>query len=180
MGPSSRLAIEQNSGPNPNTAITAALYVFGRDLRLDDHRGLAAAATLGTIVPGYIEDPGDRARALNPRRAAYREAALGSLAAELAARGARLCIRRGPRAAVLVRLARELEVRTVVWSAGYGARALARDRGLQAALEEAGLAVRIVHDAPAVSPEQIVAARAEDPGGYRSFAAFASAWEAQP
>ncbi|MGH7729076.1 MAG: FAD-binding domain-containing protein, partial [Vulcanimicrobiaceae bacterium] len=45
---------------------------------------------------------------------------------------------------------------------------------------EAGFAVRIVHDAPAVSPEQIVAARAEDPGGYRSFAAFASAWEAQP
>jgi deoxyribodipyrimidine photo-lyase len=79
-----------------------------------------------------------------------------------------------------MRLARECGARAVTWSAAYDAAALERQRALQAALEEAGLRATIVHDAPAVSPDETAAARPQDGGiGYRAFVPFFAAWEKQ-
>jgi len=62
----------------------------------------------------------------------------------------------------------------------YDGAGLERQRSLQAALEEAGLRATIVHDAPAVPPDDTAAARRDDGGlGYRAFAPFFAAWEPQ-
>jgi deoxyribodipyrimidine photo-lyase len=127
-----------------------------------------------------LEPDRERRLSRNPRRAAYYCGAVSSLAAELAARGARLIVRRGPAAKVATRLARELEARTVCWSASYDAAAIDADRGLQAALEEAGIRVAIVHDGPAVPPEETAAARSDGDGsGYRALAPYVAAWRSR-
>jgi len=78
-------------------------------------------------------------------------------------------------------LARDAGAEAVTWSARYGAAAQIEGRALQSALEEAGLRATIVHDAPAVPPEETAAARTTGGGrGYRSLAAYISAWAEQP
>jgi deoxyribodipyrimidine photo-lyase len=80
-----------------------------------------------------------------------------------------------------LRLARECDAESVVLAFAYDAATLARQRALQSALEEAGLRATLVHDAPAVSPEETAAARSDGAGrGYRSFAPYFTAWSAQP
>jgi len=142
---------------------------------------LAEAARFGDVVPALVLEPAAVKRlSRNPRRAAYFCGAVANLARELEARGTRLVCRRGAAAASVLRLARECAARAVTWSAAYDAAALERQRSLQAALEEAGLRATIVHDAPAVPPDETAAARRDDGGlGYRAFAPFFAAWEPQ-
>jgi deoxyribodipyrimidine photo-lyase len=126
-----------------------------------------------------ILDPATRERiARSPRRAIFFCGAVAALAESLAARGARLVVRRGPAVATLKRLARQVRAETVVWSSAYDAAGLDAQRRLQTALEEGGLRAHGVHDAPAVPPEETAAARSDGEGtGYRSFRAFIEAWE---
>jgi deoxyribodipyrimidine photo-lyase len=65
---------------------------------------------------------------------------------------------------------------TVVWGAAYDADGKRADRDLQSALEERGLRAIIVHDAPLVAPEETTTGRSQGEVGYRSFAAYLSAW----
>jgi deoxyribodipyrimidine photo-lyase len=89
--------------------------------------------------------------------------------------------RRGPVVATAVRLARESGAQSVFCSFAYDAATLSRQRALQSALEEEGLRATLVHDAPAVSPEDTAAVRSEGGGsGYRSFAPYFAAWSSQP
>ncbi len=113
----------------------------------------------------------------SPRRAAHYAAAVGSLARDIAARGSSLIVRRGALAPTVRRLARGLGVEAVLWSSAYDAATVARQRTLQAALEEMGLRAGAVHDSPAVSPEETAAVRTADGGrGYRSFVPYLRAW----
>ncbi len=155
-----------------------SLYLFRRDFRLGDHAGLAEASRFGDVVPALLLDPAlERRLERNPRRAAYFCGAVSSLREALRARGTALVVRRGSLSGTVLRLARESHAETVVWSAAYDGATMERDRALQAALEEAGLRVSIVHDAPAVPPDDTAAARASDDGsGYRAFAPYAAAW----
>jgi deoxyribodipyrimidine photo-lyase len=159
-----------------------SLFVFDRDLRLEDHAGLVEAARHGRVVPMLALDPRSLVQlARNPRRAAYFCAAVQSLARDLEARGARLICRRGNVSATVRALAREVGAQAVTWSATYGAAAQLAGRGLQSALEEAGLRATIVHDAPAVAPDETAAARSSEGGtGYRSLRAYVAAWTALP
>jgi deoxyribodipyrimidine photo-lyase len=129
-----------------------------------------------------VLDPAELAAlARNPRRAAYYCGALASLARDLEAAGSRLICRRGERAGAVLALAREADVDAVTWSAGYDARSQAQGRAVQSTLEEAGLRATIVHDAPAVAPDETAAARSSDGGrGYRSLSAYLAAWAVQP
>jgi len=69
----------------------------------------------------------------------------------------------------------------VAWTIAYDAGTLDVQRSLQTALEEAGIGVLAVHDAPAVAPEETAAARTTDEGGgYRARAAYLAAWATQP
>lgn len=157
------------------------IYRFTRDLRLGDHGGLAAAAKLGEIVPVLTVDAQLVARLrASPRRATFFCNAVGALALALAERGSALIVRRGPAFRTLRQLALATGARGVAWSAAYDGRGIAADRGLQSSLEEAQLRASIVHDAPAISPEETSAARPSAGTGYRAFTPYFDVWSALP
>lgn len=157
------------------------VYRFTKDLRLDDHAGLAAAAARGAVIPLLVICSSTSARLRrSPRRAAYFCAAVAALDAELRERGSALVVRRGEPADAIVSVARAAQASGVAWSAGYDGAAIERDRALQMQLEEQGLAALIVHDAPAVPPDETAAARSGSGVGYRAFAPYFDAWCAAP
>jgi deoxyribodipyrimidine photo-lyase len=82
--------------------VEVAIFLFGRDLRLADNPALHAAAARGPLIPVFIWDP--HADDPWPPGAASRwwlHHSLRSLQSDLATRGSRLILRRGPRARVL-------------------------------------------------------------------------------
>jgi deoxyribodipyrimidine photo-lyase len=145
-------------------------------LRVDDHLGLAQAAQLGEVVPVLVLDPGRSARLrASPRRAAFYCAAVAALDAAIRARGGRLIVRRGSTAATLRSLARGIGAETVAWTVRYDAKEIRADRDVQAALEESGIRVLAVHDAPVVPPEDLALAhRSGD--GWRAFVPYFERW----
>ncbi|MGH7662080.1 MAG: cryptochrome/photolyase family protein [Vulcanimicrobiaceae bacterium] len=146
---------------------------FTRDLRLDDHAGLAAAGGASEVVPVVVIDPATTGHLRrSPRRAAYYCGALAALQRAIAARGGRLIVRRGRTAATLRAVARAAGATVVVWSASHDAQGVRSDRDVQAALEESGLRVAVVHDATVVSPEETSTERR----GYRAFAPYLERW----
>ncbi|HTU81347.1 MAG TPA: deoxyribodipyrimidine photo-lyase [Candidatus Acidoferrales bacterium] len=154
------------------------IYRFTRDLRLDDHAGLAAAAARGTVLPVLTIDRSVETRlARSPRRAAFFCAAVGALDAELRELGSALIVRRGPPGRSLKKIARAYGASGVAWSAAYDGTTMREDARLQSELEEAGLAAIAAHDAPAVPPEETAAARSVAGLGYRAFAPFYEVWQ---
>lgn len=154
-----------------------AVFRFARDLRLEDHAGLAEAAAHGHIIPVLVLDSALGARlGASPRRAAWYCAAVASLDDALRQRGSRLLVRRGEPSQTLRDVARECAADAVIWSAGYDASALRDDRELQSFLEEAGVRAFAVHDAPAIAPEETSAARPSAGNGYRSFVPYYERW----
>lgn len=153
------------------------IYRFVRDLRLEDHAGLEAAAARGPILPLLVIDRALEARlARSARRAAYFCEAVRWLERELRDRGAQLVVRRGPPGATIKRIAVAVGAGGAAWSASYDEAGAREDRRLQSELEEAGLEAPVVHDAPSIAPEEIAGARSIAGIGYRAFAPFAQAW----
>jgi deoxyribodipyrimidine photo-lyase len=145
-------------------------------LRVEDHLGLAEAARYGEVVPVLVLDPVRTARLrTSPRRAAYFCAAVAALDAAIRARGGRLIVRRGGTAATLRSLARGIGAETVAWSVRYDGKDIHADRDVQGALEESGLRVLAVHDAPVVSPEDPAIAH-RDGDGWRAFVPYFERW----
>lgn len=157
------------------------IYRFTNDLRLDDHAGLAAAAARGPIFPLLVIDEATTMRLKrSPRRAGFFCESVRGLDAELHERGSRLCVRRGDPASVISSVAREIDATGAAWSAGYDGPAIERDRALQSHLEESGIGADVVHDAPAVAPEESAAARTGDGPGYRAFGPYFEVWSQLP
>ncbi len=153
------------------------VYRFTRDLRVEDHAGLAQAASIGEIVPVLVIDRLMEARlSRSPRRAAFFCAAVASLDEALRARGTRLLVRRGSVSRTLKNLARACGASAVAWSAAYDGASARHNERLQSQLEEAGLRAIIVHDASAVAPEETDAVRASGGAGYRAFAPYFDVW----
>jgi deoxyribodipyrimidine photo-lyase len=146
-------------------------------LRTTDHAGLAEAARTGDVVPVLIIDPARVARLrASPRRAAFYCAAVAALDASIRAAGARLIVRRGATAATLRSLARGLGASTVAWSIRYDATEIRADREVQSALEESGIRVLAVHDAPVIPPEDTALAHRSGEG-WRSFVPYFERWQ---
>ena len=145
-------------------------------MRVEDHLGLAEAARYGEVVPVLVLDPVRSARLrASPRRAAYYCAAVAALDAAIRARGGRLIVRRGGTAATLRSLARGIGAETVAWTVRYDAKEIRADRDVQSALEESGIRVLAVHDAPVVPPEDLALAhRSGD--GWRAFVPYFERW----
>jgi deoxyribodipyrimidine photo-lyase len=161
---------------NAARTVARAVFAFSRDLRLGDHAGLAAAARHGDVVPVHVIDPVAAARLRrSPRRAAYYCAAVAALDAALRERGTRLIVRRGNPGSVLRALARAVGAGVVVWTCGYDAKSVRRDRDVQSSLEEAGLRAVPVHDAPAIPPEESAAGHHRG-DGYRAFVPYHAQW----
>lgn len=153
------------------------IYRFTRDLRLSDHASLASAAALGEVLPVLIVDRALESRmATSPRRAAAYCSALLSLDRSLRERGSRLIVRRGTAGAAIKQLARGCSAQAVAWSASFDRRGMQADQRLQSDVEEAGLRAIIVHDAPAIPPEDTTAARPSAGEGYRSFVPYHELW----
>ncbi|MHB8463083.1 MAG: FAD-binding domain-containing protein, partial [Vulcanimicrobiaceae bacterium] len=154
--------------------MSAVLFRYTNDLRIDAHRGVQSAAELGPVLPVFVIDRAlELAFAQSPRRAGFILRALDALGSDFESIGRRLIIRRGASGASLKRLARAVDAHTVAWSARYDPAAQLADARLQAELEEAGLRVCIVHDGPVVAPEGLPGPSGS---GYRSFAAYLPAW----
>ncbi|MBV9278291.1 MAG: deoxyribodipyrimidine photo-lyase [Candidatus Eremiobacteraeota bacterium] len=157
----------------------SVVFRFTRDLRLEDHAGLAEAARHGAILPVLIVDPLLQARVgRSPRRAAFFVRAVAALDAALREQGSALIVRRGRLKEALLALVDELRPGAVVWSASYDAVAMAEESDVRAALEERGVIAPIVHDAPAVPPEETAAAKLGRGEGYRALGPYIEAWRA--
>lgn len=153
------------------------LYRFTRDLRLDDHAGLAVAAAEGEVLPVLVVDRSVEARlARSPRRAAFYCAAVAALDAALRERGSRLIVRRGNAGPLLRSLARACGAAGVAWGASYDGAGGHADSRLRSELEEAGLRALLVHDSPAIPPEETADARGAEGGGYRAFVPYLANW----
>ena len=156
------------------------VYCFSVDLRLDDHAGIAAAAAYGEVLPALVIDEvlAGRLRA-SPRRAAYFCGAVRALADELQERGSGLIVRRGDREQCLRDIVAETNAAGAAWSASYDAEGIAADSRAAEGLEVRGYIASIVHDAPAIAPEEIDGARGGS-AGYRAFAPYLERWSALP
>lgn len=118
-----------------------AIVWFRRDLRVHDHPGLAhALERYRRVVPLFVLD--DRilnGRWRSPNRRWFLAGALGSLADELARRGATLELRRGEPTAIVPDLASELGAGAIVVSRDYTPYGRRRDAEIRAAVERRGI-----------------------------------------
>lgn len=111
---------------------------FRRDLRLDDHPMLAAAAASGRpLIPVFILDPETKGQGA----AALWRLGLGvaSFAGTLERIGSRLILRRGPALEVLNALIAETGAGAVHWTRAYDPPSRARDTAVKAALRARGV-----------------------------------------
>ena len=153
------------------------IYRFSHDLRIEDHAGLVQAATHGDVLPVLVIDRALEARlARSPRRAAFYCASVAALDDALRERGTRLLVRRGAAGATLKNIARASGATGVAWSLRYDGAGVAADARLQSELEEVGLRAIVVHDAPAIPPDDTAAARPSGRDGYRAFAPYYDVW----
>lgn len=124
------------------TDTATTIVWFRQDLRLADNPALSAAAKAGTVVPLYIldhETPGKWQ--LGGASRWWLHESLEALAASLEKLGSKLILRRGHPAKILDDVIRETKATAVVWNRQYEPFAIARDKGIKAALEQRGIEV---------------------------------------
>jgi len=119
------------------------LLWFRLDLRLRDNPALRAAAATGApVIPVYIWAPEEEEPW--PPGAASRwwlHQSLSSLQANLAARGSRLILRRGPTLQTLQLLVAETGAASVFWNRRYEPAVIARDTTINPSLRDQGIRV---------------------------------------
>lgn len=157
----------------PDTAPPVICW-FRRDLRLDDNPAFAAAAATGQpVVPLFILDDGPEApRAPGGASRWWLHHALAALAADLAALGARLVLRRGPAAKVLDDVIAETGAREVHWNRLYDGASVARDGAIKAALKYRGVAAESHNGALLYEPWEV---RTKAGGWFKVYTRF---WQA--
>jgi deoxyribodipyrimidine photo-lyase len=151
--------------------VRPALLWFRRDLRLDDHAGLALAAAEGRpAVPVFIRDMSVTTLAAAPL---FRLGlALETFGAELAGQGMRLTLRSGEALAVLSDLIAETGADLVIWQRRYDPAGMATDSAVKAALKERGIRVESVPGFLLREPWEVQTAEA------RPFKVFTPFWRA--
>ncbi|GAB4362038.1 MAG: deoxyribodipyrimidine photo-lyase [Methylohalobius crimeensis] len=148
-----------------------ALVWFRRDLRLADNPALhAALADYRTVLPIYIHAPEEEAPwAPGSASRWWLHESLEALDASLRQKGSRLILRRGPSRRTLPALCRETGAKTVFWNRLIEPAARKRDRTVETALREAGIAVEEKESALLYPPETTAK---EDGTPYRVFTPF--------
>ncbi len=137
-------------------AAAPTLLWFRRDLRLRDNEALAAGVARGRgIVPVFILDPEEAARRCGKASGWWLHGSLAALAAELAARGSRLVLRRGDNLAELRALIAETGAGAVYWNRSFEPAGEAAEARVRAALGADGIEVvagegRLLFDPAAV------------------------------
>ncbi len=145
---------------------------FRRDLRLDDHPALAAAAAEGDVVPVFVVDPAFEGAGA-PRRA-YLHDCLVSLDRSIRdGGGSGLVIRTGSPVDVIGTVASEVDASAVFVSRDYGPYGRDRDRVVAEHLRGSGRHLRGVASPYAVAPGGV---RKDDGTPYAVFTPFSKVW----
>jgi deoxyribodipyrimidine photo-lyase len=148
-----------------------ALVWFRRDLRLDDHPALGAAAARGRVLPVFLWSPAeDGAWAPGAASRLWLHHSLCALREALAQRGLGLLVRRSTAAApALLALAKETGAEAVHWNRLYEPASVARDAEVKRALREAGVEAHS-HNGALLNEPHTVATRQGSP--FRVFTPF--------
>jgi len=152
--------------------VAPAVLWFRRDLRLDDHPALTAAARAGAdgVVPLFVVDP-SLLRAAGPNRRHFLAGALRALDREL---DGTLVLRGGDPRQVVPAVAAEVGASVVAATADFGPYGAERDRAVAEALTNAGRGLLAVDSPYAVAPGTV---RAKSGSPLRVFSAFRRTWE---
>lgn len=127
---------------------------FRRDLRLDDHPMLHAAALSGrALVPVFIAD--DSVLTLGAAARWRLGEGIASFARRLADRGSRLTLRRGKALEVLMTLVAEVGAAGVWWSRLYDPAARERDARIKETLRSQGIEARSFHGHTLAEPWEV-------------------------
>ena len=154
------------------------VHWFRNDLRLHDNTALAAAAAgADELLPLFVLDP---ALLEGPRRSRARARflldCLGRLAADLAARGCPLIVRRGEPVDTIVRLLGETRADRLTYNRDYSPYARRRDGVLRARVAPLGVRVEDYKDRVVFESDEV---RKADGGGFVVYTPFRNAWLAR-
>ena len=152
---------------------------FRRDLRVDDHPALAAAASRGPVVALWVADPAllGASHHRAPMRLMFLRACLEALDAALAERGVHLVVRSGDPAAVVPAVAREARADLVVATSDVTPYAHRRDAAVGAALSADEIGFERVGGPWRVPPDELAGSKGT---GYLVFTPFWRAWDQVP
>jgi deoxyribodipyrimidine photo-lyase len=150
--------------------VTRSVLWFRRDLRLDDHPALIAAAAEGDVVPLFVVDPAF-AGAGAPRRAFL----AGCLAELRRDTNSALVIREGDPATVVPAVAAAAGADTVHATEDFGPYGRRRDAAVAEALAAVGRRLTLTGSPYAVAPAAVVKDNGQP---YAVFTPFARAWRA--
>lgn len=142
---------------------------FRRDLRLQDHPALAAAASAGRVLGVFVADDTLLSASGRPRRA-FLAAALAALDESM---GGRLLVAHGRPASVIPRIARTVGADAVHVSGDYGPYGRNRDERVRAALADAAIEWVATGSPYAVSPGRVRKGNGER---FAVFTPFFRAW----
>jgi len=148
--------------------MATSLMWFRRDLRLADNPALVEAAQRGGVMPLFVVDPRLWEPA-GPSRRAYLVASLESLAGQTGG----LVLRTGDPVDVVPEVVREAGADSVHIAADFGPYGAARDRSVERALNELGVALVRTGSAYAVAPGRVLNKTGD---GYQVFTPFSKAW----
>lgn len=151
--------------------MTSVLW-FRRDLRLEDHPALTAAAAQGPVLGLFVIDPVLWSRC-GPVRRAWLAASIRALAA---ATGDRLVIRYGDPAVVVPEVAAAVGADAVHITAETSPFGVSRDRRVAAALEAGGITLVGTGTPYAVDPGTV---RNQKGDRYQVFTPFSRVWREQ-
>ncbi len=156
--------------------MTTSLLWFRRDLRLDDHPALLAAARGADggqreVLGVFVADE----RLLRKSGAPRRNYLAGCLEALSESMGGRLLITSGRAVEVIPRLAKAIGADAVHLSADYAPYGRARDERVAAALRDAGIALTATGSSYAVAPGRV---RKPDGTPYSVFTPYFRGWTA--
>lgn len=159
-------------------ARAASVVLFTRDLRINDHPGLAAAAARrGPVVPLFVVDPAiERAGFRPPNREAFLAESLADVRGSLRELGGDLVVRHGDPADVTADLVRRLSADRVYVADDVSAFARRRLERLRAAVAPAAE----VETTPGVTVVPTDRLTSTSGGPYRVFTPFWRAWTRVP
>lgn len=135
-----------------------SLFIFRRDLRLEDNKGLIEALNSSSLVlPCFIIDPSQAKP--HPYRSEFALRFLGEsledLQKQLDARGARLYVFEGKAEAVIERVIKCLKVQAVFVNRDYTPFSVSRDLGIKKTCENRGVEFHSCSDLLLHEPEEI-------------------------
>ena len=156
--------------------MSVALNWFRRDLRLHDNPSLAAArASSERVYAVYCLADLD---AMNPRQQSFAVGCLKQLRLSLERRDATLTLLEGDAAQALTAAAKRLGADQIHAATTYSGAEKSVESGVRAALDRAGIPLRLHRGHAVYEPDAVADLKAEAKGeGYRVFPPFYDAWK---